>query len=456
MSPPPETLDAAIADYHGCLEDGLAGESWQQLEEQMRRRDLFFGERPLCTVLRPRFLLPDQYLLLQRRMGSLLGAFRAAHERALRDTAFRAQFRLQDWEETLALEESGFEAYSPVARMDAFMSADGTGFQVTEYNAETPAGAGYGDVLAEVFLALPVMREFLKRWELRPLPARHHVLHALIDSYRQWSGRRDTPRIAILDWDDVPTHAEFRISAEYFRAQGVPAVIGHPDAVDYRDGGLYLDGERIDLVYKRVLLHELVERGGLEHPLVRAVRDGAVCMVNPFRCKILHKKASLAVLSDERNEGLFDARQRKAIDAHVPWTRVVEERRTRHQGRDVDLLEHVAERRDRFVLKPNDEYGGKGIVLGWEVDESTWRSALKAALDRPSVVQERIELPTEPYPALVDGELRIEDRIVDTAPYAFDARYIDGCLTRLSTESLVNVTAGGGSSLATFTIGARH
>jgi hypothetical protein len=32
---------------------------------------------------------------------------------------------------------------------------------------------------------------------------------------------------------------------------------------------------------------------------------------------------------------------------------------------------------------------------------------------------------------------------------------MDGCLTRISTESLVNVTAGGGSSLATFIIGER-
>ena len=44
--------------------------------------------------------------------------------------------------------------------------------------------------------------------------------------------------------------------------------------------------------------------GGPEHPVVRAVCDGAVGMVNPFRCKMLYKKASLAVLSDELDPGL--------------------------------------------------------------------------------------------------------------------------------------------------------
>jgi hypothetical protein len=89
----------------------------------------------------------------------------------------------------------------------------------------------------------------------------------------------------------------------------------------------------VDLIYKRVLISELIERGGLDHPVVRAVRDRAVCMVNPFRCKILHKKASLAVLSDERNAELFTAREREAIEAHIPWTRVVEERGPRYAAR---------------------------------------------------------------------------------------------------------------------------
>ena len=126
-------------------------------------------------------------------------------------------------------------------------------------------------------------------------------------------------------------------------------------------------------------------------------------MVNPFRCKVLHKKASLAVLSDERNAALFDAPMRQAIAEHIPWTRVVEERTTTWQGREVDLLDHAAPARAQFVLKPNDDYGGAGIVLGWEVDDAAWARALAAALAAPSVVQERIHQPSEPFPAWSTG-----------------------------------------------------
>jgi uncharacterized circularly permuted ATP-grasp superfamily protein len=179
-------------------------------------------------------------------------------------------------------------------------------------------------------------------------------------------------------------------------------------------------------------------------------------MVNPFRCKVLHKKASLAVLSDERNAALFDAPMQQAIADHIPWTRVVEERTTNWQGRQVDLLEHVAQHRAQFVLKPNDDYGGTGIVLGWEVDDAAWSRALDGALAAPSVVQERIHQPSEPFPSWTDGTLLVSERIVDTAPYVFGGTYVDGCLSRISTAALVNVTAGGGSTVPTFVVEARR
>jgi hypothetical protein len=446
------SLAAAIDHWHALLTPELAAETQAQLDDQMRRRGLFFGERPLCSVLRPRLLTPGQYRYLQRASALLLGAFDTVYRAAVADPAFRAAFRLEDWEERLFGFDPGFRDPSPVSRLDAFFVPDRGGLRFTEYNAETPAAAAYNDVLAEVFYGLPVTRHFLRTWELRPQPARQNVMHALLDAYQQWSGRRDRPRVAILDWREVPTYSEFVLMADYLRQQGLECVIADPREVEYRGGRLVADGVEVDLIYKRVLLSELVERGGLEHPIMRAVLDRAVCMVNPFRCKLLHKKASLAVLSDERHAHLFSAAELDAIRAHIPWSRVVEERRTRWRDTDVDLVPFIVEQRDQLVLKPNDEYGGKGIVLGWESSAETWEAAVRGALAAPSIVQERVAIPKEPYPFVFDGRLYIEDRILDTAPFCFHGAYMDGCLTRLSTESLVNVTAGGGSSLATLVV----
>ncbi len=445
-------LRQAIETYHALLTDSMGAESQGQLDEGQRRRGLHFGDRPLTTVLRPRFLVPEQYRFLQGRVRLLMRAFRKAYGAALEDADFRAQFGLTDWEEHLIALDPGYPEPHPTARLDAFFVTGRGGLRFMEFNGEVPAAPAYNDVLSELFLGLPIMREFLHTHEVRALPARHTTLHALIDAYQTWLGRRERPRIAILDWREVPTYSEFVLFQDYFTAQGYECRIIDPREVEYRGGKLVAGDYTIDLIYKRVLISELVERCGLDCAVIRAVAERAVCMVNPFRCKILHKKASLAVLSDERNAGIFSPEERETIDLHIPWTRRVADRTTVHNGQPVDLLPYIAKYREKLVLKANDEYGGKGIFLGWETAQDEWEATIRRALDQPFVVQERVDLTAEPYPSFLDGAVKIYDRMQDTNPYVFYGDYMDGCLTRLSTQALLNVTAGGGSTVPTFLV----
>ncbi len=451
------SLTQAIITYHDLLTDEVAEESQEQLTEQMQSRGLFFGERPLCSVLRPRFLTPEQYTFMRAAIRPLLTAFEKVSHAAVADVDFRAQFGLFEWEEPLIQIDPGYRSHSPLSRLDSFFITDGDALKLkfTEYNAEVPAASAYNDVLNSAFFGLPVMGEFLKQYSVRTIPTRHSVMHVLLDMYRQWGGDR-RPQIAILDWAEVPTRSEFELFVAYFKSQGLTARIVDPRTVEYRDGKLYDEDYRIDLIYKRVLITELIERMGVNNVIVQAVRNRDVCMVNPFTCKLLYKKASLAVLSDERNESMFSESEATAIREFIPWTRVVEERTTLYNGMPVDLIPFIQKYREQFVLKPNDDYGGHGIVLGWQTNSSGWEAALQTALETPHVIQERVAIPNEPYPSMVDGRLQIYNRMLDTAPFVFHGEYTDGCLTRLSTDPLLNVSAGGGSTVPTFIVEKRE
>jgi len=147
-------------------------------------------------------------------------------------------------------------------------------------------------------------------------------------------------------------------------------------------------------------------------------------------------------------------RRASAIDAHVPWTRTVAEQQTLHGGRKVDLVPFILAHRDRLVLKPNDEYGGKGIVLGWDVDDGAcsvrwvrrWPSRMSC---RSGFRSERVI----PEPGGWARHLRRPH--LGHQPVRLSRAYVEGCLSRLSTAALVNVTAGGGSQVPTFLVEAR-
>jgi len=107
------------------------------------------------------------------------------------------------------------------------------------------------------------------------------------------------------------------------------------------------------------------------------------------------------------------------------------------------------------VLKPNDAYGGKGVVLGWDTSEGDWQQAVDEALAQPSVVQVRAPIGYEEFPVVKpDGSFAVEPRLVDFDPFIFDGRYAGGCLTRLSAGGLLNVTAGGGTTVPTMIVAA--
>lgn len=444
-------IQDAIDAYHSLLTDQLAAEAQGALNLDQRARRLYFGDRPLCTVLRPHFYEDEQWNYLKAETETLLKAFGRAHAACMADSNLRAQLNLEPYEEALFSLDIGYEVPWTTSRLDSFFNLENNHLRFVEYNAETPAGMAYEDQLTEAFLELEPMWRFQEQYVVRSFQMRQGLLSALLEIYRQWGGSA-LPQIGIIDWADVPTLNEHELCRAYFDEKGVRALLADPRALEYHHGHLWAGDFRIDLIYKRVLCSELIHRMGMDNPIVRALKDRAVCMSNAFSAKLLAKKASFALLSDEQNSHLFDETQCAAIEAHIPWTRRVEERKTLFHGQSIDLLPYIAEHQEQFVLKPNDEYGGKGVIIGWETSKENWIGTLQNALTNPYVVQERVEIAHEDFATVIDGHVNIGSRLVDADPFIFFGRTASGCLTRLSSVTLLNVTAGGGSVVPTFVI----
>jgi uncharacterized circularly permuted ATP-grasp superfamily protein len=437
--------------YHSLITDETAALAREQMNDGLRRRRCYFGDRPLCTVLRPNFYTPEQWAYLKGETETTLGAFRKAHAACFHNPMMRQQLDLEAWEEALFSLDIGFDVPWTTSRLDSFFTLDDMQLKFVEYNAETPAGIAYDDAVADVFMEMDLFRTFNETYHTRTFPVRQGLYQSLAEVYRQWGGS-GIPNIAIVDWSDVPTLNEHELCKMHFESEGAKVVLADPRSLEYRGGRLYAGDFEIDLIYKRVLCSELIGRMGLENPIVHALRDHNVVMSNAFSAKLMAKKASFAFLSDERNHFLFTPEEVAAIHAHIPWTRRVEERVTQYQHRQIDLLEFIADHRENLVLKPNDEYGGKGVVLGWEASDEEWQATIHTALTTPFVVQEKVRAAFEDYPALIDGRIDISPRLVDADPFVFFGRTTSGCMTRLSSSSLLNVTAGGGSIVPSFII----
>jgi hypothetical protein len=454
--------------WNGLVRPEVEGSEayWAEISARMAAARLSFGGRPLCPFLRPFFIDAAD----ESRVRAVAETIAAIGERvvaaAMSQPELVRRVRLTEAEARLARIEPGYARASTTSRLDAFLLPDSLTF--AEYNAESPAGLAYAENLAEVFDGLEITARFRERFEASYYRLSTYLLDALLASYRDWASSRESgsaaspPTILITDFRGVPTWSEFLILKDRFEARGVPTVVADPRDLVFDGTTLVAEGRRIDMVYRRVLVNDVLGRADDCAVLVRAIESGRVCMANAFRCKIPHKKAFFALLTDEAvtgPDGLcpLSAAELATVGPAIPWTRVVEDvRTTSHAHATIDLLAYIRENRDSLVLKPNDEFGGTGVTLGWETSVADWDGAIEKAVaasapaetaDRSWVIQRRIPIRREPFLAVSGPPHAVaqRDMLIDFAPYLFRGRQV-GCLTRLSGSGLANVTSGGGQT----------
>jgi len=436
--------EEAISHFHDVLaaEETLTPATLGKLRSAMRKNRLLYGDRPIGIALRPHLLDQKQFRALTLAAERVANALEKVAAAVVQDPNLMDQVGLTEAERKMALVDPGFSTAGVTTRLDAFVNGDEIKF--VESNAENPSSLPDQEELNRLLFELPVMANFSRRYRLRQFSPVKRLLETLLSTYREWGGA-GLPNIAILDWKDLPTSSEFVLLQGYFSAHGVPTIICAPDDLEYQQGQLRCGVFRIDLVYKRIIIHEFLARYDDAHPLIRAYVNHDVCLVNPFRCKIMHKKAIFEMLTDEQHHDWFTPSETEAIRRSVPWTRRVSDRKTTRKGRKIGLLEFVRNNRSRLVLKPNDDYGGHGVYFGAQIDGREWDNAIETALSADYIVQDALDLHPEVFPIFSETEWKLQPMFVDTNPFLFRGK-VCGAMVRLSATPIVNVTSGGGET----------
>jgi hypothetical protein len=444
-------ISEAIHYYNDLLAERHLESTVEMLASTKSR--LSVGERPVCNVLRPYFIDSDVYSHVKKTSTLLMRGITTLCRHLIEQPELRRNMDLSPMEEAIIHVNTGYGLPDVSARLDGFLSADNH-FAFVEYNADSPGGIGYGDLLGEQFANTPLMQDFSRRYSFQLMPVRMFVFESLLHAYHEWGGT-GLPAIAIVDWKESATYPEFLLFQEFFEKHGCRVKIGDPRELEYRNGHLSLGDFNIDLVYKRLVVGEMLDRMGVKNPLVDAARDRAVCVANGFGVQLAFRKNLFALLTDPDHSHLFEPDVLRLIQKHVPWTRRVQEGKTTYRNKDVDLPSFILHNRESLVLKPGGDYGGRGVVLGWESTPEQWESHLNQALKNSYVVQERVSIGSEVFPSLDQGKLVFNERFFDLDPYVWNAERVEGCGVRLSRVSLLNVSAGGGSAAPLFILSAR-
>jgi glutathionylspermidine synthase len=402
---------------------------------------VIFAGQTIPFVLMPHFISPGQVRRVKHAVSKLSKVLDRFCDAYPHDENLRAELAVSAAEDSLIRIDPGFPRPMRICRLDAFLN--GYEIRFLEFNADSPAGTGYTDILHEgldTIIDLPRVRQ---EFDTAYAPILPELIGTLTDAYAHVRQRHndlpDKPRLALVDTADSPSVPEFRIICAAARASGLDALHATLDDVTYDGSTLTVKGEPVQLVYRRALIDDIDQSD-----LVAAARDGRVCVVNPFRSLVANNKKLFALFCDPRFSHLIQRDEKEVIDATIPWTRILRPGRTHYGEWRIDLLPFVADNRERLVLKPASDFGGHNVSLGMETPQEQWESIIEAHAERADfIVQEYVPVPEEMFPTVEDGHVQMRLKRFNINPFGIGGRYA-GSITRISDRAVINVSAGGG------------
>ncbi|HLF09730.1 MAG TPA: circularly permuted type 2 ATP-grasp protein [Gammaproteobacteria bacterium] len=330
-----------------------------------------------------------------------------------------------------------YGVWANICGSDLVRDADGTVY-VLEDNLRVPSGVSY--MLENRMITKQVFPEVFEHASILPVD---DYASQLFDMLASLSPRKlDFPRVVVLT-PGIYNSAYFEHS---YLAQrmGVDLVEGS-DLVVGEDCCVYVRTirglERVDVIYRRVndtfLDPECFEKESvLGVPgLMRAWRAQTVALANAPGAGVADDKVVYAYVPDIIHYYL----EEDAILPNVPTWLL----------RDEKSREHVIANLANLVVKPANESGGYGMLIGPRSTREE-REAMAAAIranPRNYIAQPVLSLSTAP--TLVGGE--IEPRHLDLRPFILQGERIwvtPGGLTRVALRRgslVVNSSQGGGS-----------
>jgi hypothetical protein len=189
------------------------------------------------------------------------------------------------------------------------------------------------------------------------------------NEWRLVRGDAELKNVAIVDEQPEAQYLfpEFLLAKAMFERAGIMAYIADPSALQTCDDGMYLDGNRIDLVYNRLTDFSLQQ-----HPaLLQAYLKGHMVLTpSPAHYVRYSDKRNLARLGDA--EGLRTIGTSETdiavLQAGVPHTIAVRP----------EMEEVLWSERKQLFFKPNSGYGGKGAYRGEKLTKRVFGEILQS------------------------------------------------------------------------------
>ena len=266
-----------------------------------------------------------------------------------------------------------------MARVDIFYHENGD-FKFCEFNADGSSAMNEDRELSRILLEAKAVKEMSHKYEFKPFELIYKWVEESISIFREFNRDIEKPNVAIVDWEGGGTINEFKVFKQAYIDKGYRCEIVDPRKLKYENGRLYFEDMQIDMVYRRLVTREIIDRSEEIPDYIAACREGKVCIVGPIKSQIIHNKIIFKVLHDEDAKEYLTNEEIEYIKRHIPYTNEFKE--------DKGIIEDAKINKDKYILKPTDLYASRGVYAGRDFNDEQWEEIIKECWENDYLIQE--------------------------------------------------------------------
>jgi len=395
--------------------------------EKVSQSSAIYKGKPIPFLYHPMFFTEADINQFKAITKTLMSIGNKVINAYLTSASYRLKFNFPPLLEELILKDQGYKTNIPIGRFDLFYHEGD--FMFCELNTDGSSAMNEDNTLANILLDTKAIQKMKENYDIDYLNCIEPLVDESINLYHEFSKNEQEPTVAIVDFNESATTTEFYEFKKVYENKGYKTFICDVRDLKYTNGKLYYHDNQIDLVYRRLVTRELIDRSDEIIDFIEAYKDQAVCVVGPIKSQILHNKIIFKILHDEDTLHFLSHDEKQFVKKHIPITK-------QFQGESDTFLE-VLENKDRYIIKPCDLYGSRGVYAGLDFNQIEWEEKLKDAFNNDYLYQEYFHPYEREFVEFDNHQIKVSPFKCITGLFVYNEKFA-GLYTRIGKNHIIS------------------
>jgi len=396
--------------------------------EKVANSNAKYKGKPVPFLYNPMFFTDEDIINFNKISETIISITNKVTDRYVIDEKFRRKFGFPKLIEDLIQVDNGYDINVPIGRFDIFYK-DYDNFKFCEINTDGSSAMNEDNTIGRILLETESLKDFEEFYQLDYFELIDSWVEDSIEIFRKYDPNNPKPNVAIVDFVESGTSAEFEEFKKAYIKKGYNCIIADPRNLEYRDGKLYRDDYRIDLVYRRIVTFELIEKAEQIPVFIEAYKNKAFCCIGSIKSQVVHNKIIFKILHDSDTLEFLSIEEREFVKKHIPFTGIF--------GGDNVIFSDVLDNKDRYIMKPMDLNASQGVFVGKDLNQEDWAKRLTQVWQKDYIFQEFCTPYEREHIVYKDGKPEIDSFKSILGLFIYKEKFA-GMYTRISKNNIIS------------------